>query len=75
VPFVATSREARRVTLRDDERKTLHPRAPRRERRSDGEAAPLDPSTRAMIEDVVRELEFEGLARWASIIEKLRAVL
>jgi hypothetical protein len=30
--------------------------------------------TRAVIEDVIRELEFESLVRWASVIDKLRRV-
>jgi hypothetical protein len=30
---------------------------------------------RAVIEDVVRDLEFDGPVRWAAIIERLRGVL
>jgi hypothetical protein len=33
------------------------------------------PTTRAAIEDVIRELEFESPVRWAPVIEKLRGVL
>ena len=32
-------------------------------------------ATRAVIEDVIRELEFEGPERWAPVIEKLRNAL
>jgi hypothetical protein len=64
------------VTLRDDERKAASlPRRPRRKTRIDTGGAALDPSTRVVIEDVIRELEFEGPSRWASVIERLRSVL
>ncbi len=32
-------------------------------------------ATRAVIEDVIRELEFESPERWAPVIEKLRRAL
>jgi hypothetical protein len=37
-------------------------------------SVPAD-ATRAVIEDVIRELEFESSERWASVIEKLRNAL
>jgi hypothetical protein len=33
------------------------------------------PSTRAVIEDAIRELEYESPERWAAVIERLRGVL
>jgi len=37
-------------------------------------SVPTD-ATRAVIEDVIRELEFESPERWAPVIEKLRNAL
>jgi hypothetical protein len=37
-------------------------------------SVPTD-ATRAVIEDVIRELEFESPGRWAPVIEKLRRAL
>jgi hypothetical protein len=63
------------VTGRDHERSAPHVRRLRKSTRIDTKGAPLDPPTRAAIEDVIRELEFEGSTRWASVIERLRSVL
>jgi hypothetical protein len=46
----------------DDPRSTAH------------DSVPTD-ATRAVIEDVIRELEFESPERWAPVIEKLRRAL
>jgi hypothetical protein len=47
----------------------------RRSTRFETKGAALDPPTRAVIEDIIRELEFEGPTRWASVIARLRSVL
>jgi hypothetical protein len=59
---------ARRLDGDKDAEVTHDPRSA-----ADG-SVPTD-ATRAVIEDVIRELEFESPQRWAPVIEKLRHTL
>ena len=56
---------ARRVTNRH----------PKRKPRTEGGNPPLEPSTRVLLEEIIRELEFEGPVRWKPVIDKLRRLL
>ena len=56
-------------------RRTTNRHAKGKPQGTQGENLPLEPSTRALLEEIVRELEFEGPVRWKPVIDKLRKLL
>jgi hypothetical protein len=69
----AAAEFCRQVLERELNRGTCHIPAIHRALRRPSRQPP--PSTRAVIEDAIRELEYENPERWAAVIERLRSVL